>query len=169
VSHLVVALDPGGTTGLAYGHIDVGAVTIAITQEQMTLRDMDYLMRNILSDTDVQWHVIWETFEYRYRARPGLDQTPIKLIAIIELAQERGSGVQFYPQTAAKGKAFYTDIKLKQMGLYERGMPHARDAERHLLTWCTFGYGAALLFANLKTPEVQLIGMEEFVTRFLPE
>jgi hypothetical protein len=40
---------------------------------------------------------------------------------------------------AQQAKAFWTDEKLKLVGLYEPGMKHARDALRHLLYLICFG------------------------------
>ena len=150
MSHLVLALDPGGTTGLAMGRIRNNNLLFATTQERMTLLQMYTLLESIAPDP--KWHVVWETFEYRYRGRPGLDQTPIKLIALMELMGETYNGNRWWPQTAAEGKAYYTDERLKQMSLYQKGNPHARDALRHLLRWCTFGFGGTLI--NMQTAQV---------------
>ena len=44
-------------------------------------------------------------------------------------------------QSASTGKAYYSNDKLKQHGVYVKGTAHARDATRHLLHYITFGEG----------------------------
>ena len=41
-------------------------------------------------------------------------------------------------QSPATGKAFWTDARLKQCGLYVPGVQHARDATRHYAYWRMF-------------------------------
>ena len=49
--------------------------------------------------------------------------------------------IPFYLQTAAEGKAFSTDTKLKTIGFYTPNSKHANDAARHLLLWmASHGY-----------------------------
>jgi len=103
-----------------------------------------------------QTHVIYEDFSYRNRARTGLDLTPVKLIGIIELFRERFEPLTlFTKQSAAAGKGFFTDDKLKDLGVYVTGMQHARDATRHLLQWANFGAGSA--FMNMEKVVVKLV------------
>jgi hypothetical protein len=40
-------------------------------------------------------------------------------------------------QTPASAKGFTNDGKLRYIGWYETGKPHAMDAARHMFLWCT--------------------------------
>lgn len=133
----VLALDPGGTTGLAYGRIEGKALTLNYDQKVLTefdlLDEIDAFQPNYL---------ICEDFEYRNRARTGLDLTPVKLIGIVRYyGQSPTNKCKVTIQKASKGKSFWSNDKLKAAGLYIRGLPHGRDAARHLLHWMMFEEG----------------------------
>lgn len=129
-----LAIDPGKTTGLCIGHKDGVSLTLRPLQHEFNHRELwDYL------DTLGPESVICESFEYRNRARAGLDLTPVELIGVIKLWAH--NGVPLYLQSAAQGKGHFSDQKLKDRGVYKRGVPHGMDATRHLLHWYTFGAG----------------------------
>ena len=161
-----LALDPGVTTGYAFGAIENNTLTVAPGQERFTLSNVDYLLQSIVTDFERNWNVVYETFEYRNYARAGLDLTPVKVIGIIELFRERySSEVNFWPQSAAMGKAFHDDDKLKEKGLWPKGKPHARDAIRHLLRWCSFGAGGRLI--NHITAEYEMVEVDIFTDKYM--
>lgn len=163
MSALALALDPGGTTGYCYGYIDVHKLIVAPGERRMTMSDMFTVLEDVCHK-DAGWHVIWETFEYRYHSRPGLDPTPIKLIGVIELFQEWNEPhMGFWPQTAAQGLGHYGDGLLKQLNLWHKGKGHSRSAMKHLLQWCTFGYGASILTSQRS---YEMISEEEFHTTY---
>lgn len=139
----IVSLDPGGTTGICMGDLSDQELVLRISQEQFSMHGMyDFLERYVAECEDL-CHVIYESFQYRKLSRGGLDLTPVKLIGVIELMRDRFEPlVTFTEQSPATGKAFYSDDRLKQMGIYKPGTPHGRDAERHLMQWITFGYGS---------------------------
>lgn len=141
----LLALDPGGTTGWAVGRLEGQTMQLAIGQTMLTLADMHWLLEQVdLFATAV----IYEDFEYRNKTRAGLDLTPVKLIGVIELAKElqpENHPIVYYRQKAATGKAYWTDPKLKEIGAYQRGTPHGRDASRHLLHYMQWGPGAGLV------------------------
>jgi hypothetical protein len=133
----IIALDPGITTGIAYGIIEKGLMTVDANQRQWT-------HSQLASELQVNWPdvVICETFEYRNKARAGLELYPVELIGVVKLyIQTCISPVELILQNAATGKGYYSDQKLKDEGVYQRGVPHGMDALRHLLHWYTFGPG----------------------------
>lgn len=151
------AFDPGGTTGWAFAaeSDDQKKVAIAVGQGSYSCLEMHVMLQQRVQHNHVT-HVIYEDFQYRNYARMGLDLTPVKIIGIIELCRDMYEpNVNFYKQSAATGKAFYADYRLKDMGLYVEGMPHGRDALRHLLQWMNFGAGAQ--YARLSEREVFLV------------
>jgi hypothetical protein len=100
-------------------------------------------------------YIVMEDFEYRNRARAGLNLFPVQLIGIARLYEMRAQHqVGLTLQKAAQGKSYYKDETLKRLGLYKRGVPHGLDAMRHVLHWLTFGAGYQF---NSKGP------IEEFI------
>jgi len=139
---VVLAIDPGKTTGYAIAVCD-DVLKLLVQEDRLSLAEMDQLLIDLIQDSQPNLHVIYEDFEYRNYARSGLDLTPVKLIGVIELVRERYEPfVHFYKQSAATGKAFWSDEKLKQVGAYKVGKKHGRDATRHFLQWAKFGPGA---------------------------
>lgn len=139
----VLAFDPGGTTGWAawrgdkivnpdgipeYFNEQWWSGEIGPEPHHMKVVELCELMR-----TEV-FHLVTESFEFRQGTtkRTGLDLSSKEYIGVMTLWCDQ-NGVQLHQQTAALGKGFITDRKLKAMNLYDTGMKHARDAKRHLL------------------------------------
>lgn len=136
----VIALDPGVTTGVAYGTLRDGQMTVFAEQWEW---DHIQLYGKLLDyNPDV---IVCESFEYRAKARVGLNLYPVELIGVVKLYAGKelndGGGPTLCMQTAAKGKGYYSDTHLKNNGVYVRGVGHGMDALRHLLQWYTFGPG----------------------------
>src|SRR5688500_9687577 len=83
-------------------------------------------------------NIICESFEYRpYQSSPSISLVSRDLIGVVQLFGKE-QNIPVFMQTASQGKGYYTNEKLKELGLYVRGQDHARDATRHLLYWFTF-------------------------------
>lgn len=128
----VVALDPGVTTGFALGLITNDKFWVGYDQEKLSHRNLFQLLAEIDAP-----YVICESFEFRQKAREGLELFSCELIGVVKLFD----ATNLCMQTAAQGKGHYNDIKLKKMDLYVPGKDHGRDALRHLLHWFTFSNG----------------------------
>lgn len=132
-----LAIDPGGTTGFCEATKTDKKLELWSYQKKLTpmefriLLESDYLYKRID-------YVICESFEFRKAARAGLDLTPAHLIGVTMAYVEESA---LFMQTAATGKGYFSDDKLKQLGIYLKGRPHAMDAARHLLQWYKFGFG----------------------------
>jgi hypothetical protein len=137
----IIALDPGGTTGYAIALVDdPRSFGFCYGQRKLDESALDKLLVEVTPD-----YIVCEDFEYRNRARPGLDLTPARLIGVVKLyAQQMTCELTFQKAELVKGKGHYTDNKLKAMNIYERGKPHGRDAVKHLLHWLTFKKGFEL-------------------------
>jgi hypothetical protein len=91
-----------------------------------------------LQETDQDFTVVCESFEYRNKSRPGLVLDSVEYIGIVKLWQQQtGRPVVF--QTAHqggkdKGNPVTADV-LKKLGLYFPGWPHAMDASAHLVNY----------------------------------
>lgn len=129
----LVAIDPGRTIGVA-----VAKVTdrVVISYSQFEFQPATLWSR--LSEWNPSM-IICESFRYRQRAT-GADLTAVEVIGIVRLWCDL-QGVSLLFQTPAQGKSYWSDDKLRQLDLYERGLPHGRDACRHLLYWLHFGSG----------------------------
>jgi hypothetical protein len=126
-----VSLDPGITTGYSLAILDGDSLYISYDQDKFSHRELYNVLDGIEPD-----EVICESFEYRNNQhRDNLELYSLEMIGVVRLYCDP------VMQNAAKGKGFYSDEKLRRMGLYVRGLDHGRDAARHLLHWFTFGPG----------------------------
>lgn len=145
-----LALDPGGTTGYAIVKLnrDAGHMLI-VGESKWSLVEMHDVLERFINDEAETTHIIYEDFNYRNASRAGLDLTPVKLIGIIEYFREQFEPfVGFHLQSAATGKAFWSDDKLKARNMYAKGRKHGRDATRHLMQWLSFGAGSQFCDMN---------------------
>jgi hypothetical protein len=132
----VLAIDPGGTTGLCYGVLRGKTLTLTPSQGRFTPLQFKMILEQLPAST----YVVCESFEYRKGARAGLDLTPAHLIGVVMACVLPPERVRF--QTAAQGKGYWSNDKLKSVGAYKQALPHAMDATRHLLHWYKFGFGS---------------------------
>jgi len=139
----ILAIDPGVTTGLCTAIFHERQLAISIQQSKLSMLEMEnYLERTIELRLADDLHIVYEDFQYRNVSRTGLNLYPVKLIGVIELVQEKYPSVGFYKQSASTGKGYWSDEALREIGVYQRGTPHGRDAQRHLLHWLAFKEGS---------------------------
>lgn len=133
----VIALDPGGTTGVvvAYGGL-------MQTHQVSGLTSVNNLLHNHNPNV-----VVYEKFFYQRRDK--VDLTPVEVIGVIKLYCEL-TGTEIVGLAAQQAKVFWTDEKLKKLGLWETNHKHAMDAVRHLLYYITFGQGDYSYVERLK-------------------
>lgn len=157
------ALDPGGTTGYAICDIDKVAENIhkvSIGWDQAKLNESELMEFLEFVRADI---IICEDFEYRNKARAGLDLTPPRLIGVVKLYSQGNCKLEL--QKANVGKGHYSDTRLRTFNLYIRRKPHGRDALRHLLHWLTFkgGYG----FINMLGVDIDVLDIDVLLNRSL--
>ena len=136
----IIAIDPGVMTGYCYGRILTDG-NVEVFPFQMT-DEVDDLYRR-LQEFQPR-HIIMEDFEYRSgKHTTGLNLFPVQLIGVARLYELNAPDGKcaLRLQKAAQGKAYYSDLVLKTLNLYKRGVPHGMDAMRHILQWLTFGPG----------------------------
>ncbi len=132
----VIAIDPGGTTGITIAEVETIQVSVRPYQERLTPADFHNFL--VLHIATTSW-VIIEDFEFRKAARQGLDLTPAHLIGV---AMAVVPEAKLRKQRASVGKShFKEDSKIKDLKLWIPGKPHAMDSLRHLLQWFQFGHG----------------------------
>jgi hypothetical protein len=133
---VIVALDPGGTTGVAW----LGDSTLSnLKRIHITENDHHKQLYDLLYSLRPQV-VVCESFEYRKGLRDNVVLVSKEYIGVAKLYVQRFPETHLAMQTAAYGKAgFWTHDKLKRVGLYDsKFAPHAMDATCHLLQYMTF-------------------------------
>lgn len=127
----IMAFDPGATTGVAiYKDGDSWVSTSYRTFELTGLLPVWDQLHTTRPD-----RIVCESFLYQRRDKVVL--RPVEVIGVIRLYSILES-VPMIEQTPAHGKRFWTDDKIKKVGLWATGQTHGMDALRHLLYYQTF-------------------------------
>lgn len=124
----ILGIDPGITTGFAlYGTENQQFITLQVDTNRMSA--VQHTLTGIQPN-----ELVYEDFKHR----PNLMKAELhslKVIGVIELYAE----VRLIPVKAkylpGYAKKFWTDDKLKRLGLYQKGQPHAMDALRIVLCY----------------------------------
>lgn len=124
---MILALDPGKTTGYAYQNA-VGSFGFGELQQDSIWDTLTTLEPDLL---------IVESFQFR-QARSKVNLTPNEVIGVIK-EWARQKNVEIIWQTPSQAKHFFDDARLRERNLWATGMPHARDSVRHLLYYLEFG------------------------------
>lgn len=147
----LIALDPGGTTGVARLFGGIGRDSIEVTQLGPHEHHQDLW---IYLETAVPEVVICERFMYQRREVDkgvALNIDAREYIGIAKLWCLLNDA-KFVLQTPAQAKNLWKDDKLKKIGLYSTNARHANDATRHLLYFLTVTLGDRH-YINLLRPE----------------
>ena len=153
--NILLSLDPGVTTGYCLARMNTNVCELAYNEAQ--LQPADLLL--MLQDLD-PLAVIYEDFQYRNRARNGLELFSVQLIGVVNAYAALNPHCHVKKQQPAQGKGHYNDDALRRHDLYQRGTVHGRDAARHMLHYMTFGAGWTL-FPN-KTPQFRMVPYAAF-------
>jgi hypothetical protein len=147
----VVAVDPGGTTGICAVRIEAQTLTAGEFWAHEFYSSIEFLaydqwpelaapeavMNTVLSITasyDGRFPLIIEDFSLRRMSR---DRDLLSPVRVGERIAERlagsplADGIYLVMQTPSEALGTVTDDRLRRWGLYRRGQPHARDALRH--------------------------------------
>lgn len=132
----VSALDPGITTGWAFGLIDDGAMRVTSGQQEW-----DHLGLYNWLEYQKPEYIVCERFQFRQR-QDNLELFSRELIGVTNLYVKQHKDVQLHMQSPSEALGgYFKNEKLKHDHVYEKGKPHANDAMRHLLYWFTFKQG----------------------------
>lgn len=134
---LILALDPGKTTGYAIASIDRESL-IGYGQYEFSHSGLWEFFPALVD------YVVCESFEFRQGKQLGVDLYPCELIGVVKLWVDIRGRCELYMQPAhIQGKkAYFSDKLLKELGLYIKGCEHGRSAVKHLLHWLAFGPGS---------------------------
>lgn len=125
----IVALDPGGTTGVAIKQ--EGTSPSRFQVDTSTPEGLEEIYYTLLHESPIE--VVMERFQFRYGGgRAKVVLTPVEVIGVVKLYCALKK-VKLYEQTPSQAKKFITDEKMRMLDLWIPGLPHAMDATRHLL------------------------------------
>lgn len=151
---VTVALDPGVTTGIC-SHWDIARPPVPgsilnrsqlDTGEPEGLNRMMEFLNHLHPDV-----VVYERFVYQKRDKVEL--WPVQVIGVINYWCWINNRVP-YVQTPSQAKNLWPDEKLKKLGLWIEGQPHAMDATRHMLYHLVVSKGDRSWLENLRPPTV---------------
>lgn len=153
--HAILAVDPGGTTGVAAGHYELlGSMKRTVTTGQRMHKTAevkgDWLEQaNTIVQLAVRWaytaqvehhipadrlHVVFENYipDPKRVGAGATDLSPVWVGAPAGAMIVNELGLDVVWQTASEAKGYATNERLKQWGLWVVGSAHERDANRHL-------------------------------------
>ena len=132
----ICAIDPGGTSGYVLSEVIHGEplTTLEHTIGEIDLSRVWDMLTSYKPDI-----IVIEKFSYR-NSRNKVDLTAVEVIGVVR-EWCRQTDVDLYFQTPSQAKHFFTDDRLREGRAYNKGMPHANDAMRHLFFFLEFGKG----------------------------
>jgi hypothetical protein len=138
-----LSIDPGGTTGVCRYDSD----------------SRDFWLHQIPTTTVDEYGKFWKFLAYEHQAgvktliceqfnfrlqertRTKINYTPAELIGIVKLFSWT-FGLDLHFQMAAEGaigpNVFWTEQKIRKLGLWKTSSPHAMDALGHMLQYVSF-------------------------------
>lgn len=142
-SDRIIAFDPGETTGCC---MLVGDQIVWSKQLDTSTVPLggelihNLLMNELLGSAQpiIVVHEIYRVYSWHKEDHVWAKLHTPRLIGAIELSCQL-NGLPLHGQTPQVAKNFCTDSNLKDWGVYERGNPHARDAQRHAIYYAMFG------------------------------
>ena len=132
-----MAFDPGATTGVC----ELDMKTYDIQSYNITSDDVHVIVWETVEMVRPDC-IIYERFDYRPYQKVA-DLTPVEVIGVLKLYAQYYVKVDLVAQQQLKGgRGFWTDDKLKNIGLYHSGEHgHSNDAVRQMLYYVTFTLG----------------------------
>lgn len=126
---LWIAVDPGKTCGWSLWK---GKKVLKTGQSN------SLTLFRLIEETDVKF-VVYERFILRAsaaKAMIGNEFGTVQTIGVLKYICKQ-KGIPCIGQTPAQ-RTFFTNDRLKEMGVYEKGKPHAMDSVRHGLYYLAF-------------------------------
>lgn len=134
-----------------------------ITDQNHYDRLFQFLIRTANNRISARLHIVCEKFEFRKtdEHRDKIDYAAARYEGVINLfaQQFKDTNVKLIMQSASGIKEkkqnvdnppFWTEAKIKHIGLWVPGAPHAMDATRHYLYYRTFTLKDKTLLYKLK-------------------
>lgn len=150
----IIALDPGGTTGIATAYYPGGIESPTIQDfniktDELGPEEHHTALHNYITvrvGGPLPLTIVTEKFEFRQHINSEHAKTKVELISreyigICKMIAKQ-TGVRLIQQSASQGKHFVPDKKLDRCGILERPvtpMRHRNDALRHLIRYLVVG------------------------------
>ena len=138
---VIIAIDPGKTTGVAMWCDSVGTLghilTNGFSSWQASVDEFHEFLAKCTALTSVgDIHFVAESFIITINTAKNT-QAPwsLELIGAFKFLASMWFNQKVTMQAPNIGKTFGTDAKLRHTGWYTRSAPHANDAARHLMTY----------------------------------
>jgi hypothetical protein len=135
--HMLLALDPGETTGYSFfmagEHFANGIIDWKILTEGFNT--FTAMVARFSPDV-----IVYENFRLnplRANAQSGSEINTLRIIGAIEFLCNQNN-IRFYKMMPSTAKGFVSDLKLKEWELYKKINPHARDSLRVAIHWLLF-------------------------------
>lgn len=119
----IMAIDPGETCGFATNGPEI--LDRQSFQQKCTHDEFLQILLDFYPDI-----VVIEQFDYTHRDKANL--VAVEFIGLAKWFVERRK-LPIVLQTKSYGKGYFTNEKLKKLGIYKTNHVHAMDATRHLL------------------------------------
>lgn len=126
----MLGVDPGGTTGIAVWE---PGFSCPVYDELDPPTTMDFLRSQAVHQDNVIF-VVEKYIITPATAKLSQQHDALELIGVVKYLC-RIYDHRYTMQSPSEAKSFATDAKLKKAGWYKPGLPHARDASRHVLTY----------------------------------
>lgn len=143
------AMDPGTTTGLAYGILTIGSSDDMFKKNPFKVEQIDCVDERagarVIADKFMAFtgkcngraervEFVYEDFILRpgknhNSARTGL--SPVRVTALIQGMLDEHEWIEWVAQQPADAKSRWSNPRLKAAGLWTVGLEHGRDATRH--------------------------------------
>ncbi len=124
----VVAVDPGGTTGLAVWSPDLGLSL----REVSPAIDAVFWLADMARTLEPTTFVVEKYIITPATAKLSQQHDALEIIGALKYLVRKYDH-KMVMQSPSEAKAYSTNDKLKRVGWYRPGLDHARDASRHLL------------------------------------
>jgi hypothetical protein len=128
----ILGLDPGDSTGWCFFYDGLMKHTGEVPGVH---EEMDRLMERLKPDLVV--FELYRIYSWKVKQHANSDVPTLQLIGQIKLLCDQ-KGIPWVSQSAAQGKGFVTDDKLKRWSWYFDGAGHAMDSIRHVCQWILF-------------------------------
>lgn len=134
---LILAVDPGGTTGYSYIHQD--AIEDGPTAGQMSPQEFMDWTYHVAENWRKQLTIVCERFTISGRtlkvSKAG-SYDALEVIGFLRWASKHYCGRDLEMSSPSDVMSLFPDKKLKALGWYQPGLGHANDSLRHLARAC---------------------------------
>lgn len=131
----VVSIDPGGTNGICIAECEPSGEWDIKFVDGLEKHDLYRKLEEVPAANTFLVYETYRLYESKAKVMIGNEFETVQIIGVIKYICEKRDIP--YVDSPTSNKAFFTDQRLKDMGLYIP-IDHKRDAIRHFLYWLYF-------------------------------